>query len=72
MTYTKRMHDAMRRDMAHKQHNHIFDLLDEIERLQGIIDAYKTLYPNIDNSKLTGVIDSGAGKSTITGWVIKE
>ena len=34
MTYTKRMHDALRRDTAHKQHNHITDLLDEIERLQ--------------------------------------
>lgn len=33
MTYTKRMHDALRRDTSGK-HNQVTDLLDEIEELQ--------------------------------------
>ena len=38
--YTKKMHIALRRDTAGKQ-NGITDLLDEIERLQAIIEDYE-------------------------------
>ena len=39
--YTKKMHAALRRDTEGKQHNHITDLLDEIERLQAIVEDYE-------------------------------
>jgi hypothetical protein len=69
MTYTKKMHESARRETAGKR-NIVTDLLDEIERLQGIINAYKILYPNIGDVEIKGTIDSGFGKSTITGWTI--
>ena len=49
MSYTKKMHEAARRETAGK-HNIVTDLLDEIERLQKLVEFYKKLCPNISET----------------------
>lgn len=49
MTYTQKMHDSVRKETKGK-HNIVTDLLDEIDRLQSLIDSEdfwtNEVYPN--------------------------